>query len=208
MNKKVLLRPIVLFCMMIFSFFASAQTTSSTTYDNEQRYSWLPFTSHGYVGGSIGQATYDDLTCVGGSSCDDEDIGFKIFTGGRIKNILGIELGYINLGEVDVNGGSAKAQGIDLSVVGNLPIGSSQFSVFGKIGTTYGWTKTNPGAQAAVLGAPSGKERGFGWNYGVGVNYDLNRNWAIRGEWERRRFEFVDNDKDIDLLSVGFNYKF
>ena len=95
------------------------------------------------------------------------------------------------------------ARGANLSVIGNLPL-NDRFSLFGRVGGTYGWTKTDSNTPTIS----SGKERGFGLGYGAGINFDLAANWALRAEWERHRFEFVNQKSDVDLYTIGFNYKF
>ena len=170
--------------------------------DATQKRSWLPLTSNGYVGISGGQVNYD-LNCVSGYSCDDTTTGFKLFTGGKLWNVVGLELSYLELGKGHRAGGDIRARGIDLSLIGNLPINQG-FSVFGKVGSTYGWTRTS----ASAPGISSGKERGFGLSYGAGLNYDFASNWGVRAEWERHRFDFVGANKDTDLFSVGVTYRF
>ena len=173
-----------------------------TTVESAERLSWLPFTSNGYVGISGGKVTYN-LNCVPGFSCDDTGTGFKLFTGGKLWNVIGLELSYLEFGKVDNAGGSTRARGIDLSLLGNLPLGE-HFSLFGKVGSTYAQTRTS----ASAPGAASGKERGFGLSYGGGLNYDFTSNWGVRAEWERHRLDFVGSNKDVDFISVGVNYRF
>jgi OmpA-OmpF porin, OOP family len=178
---------------------AVAQTTSSG--ETEGR-GWIPGTTHGYLGISAGEADYD-TSCVNGFNCDHKDAGFKLYTGGRVWNIIGVELSYINLGKTERGGGETKAQGVDLSAIANLPLGS-HFSLFGKVGSTYGWTKVS----AEAPGVATGKEHGFGLSYGAGLGWEFSRNWGLRAEWERHRFDFVGNDRDVDFYSLGVHYRF
>jgi OmpA-OmpF porin, OOP family len=177
---------------------AGAQTTPPA---GEPTRSWLPLTSYGYVGLNGGVTDFD-TTCVPGFECDKSNVGFKAYAGGQLWRFIGLELGYVNVGKVEVGGGSGKAQGANLSLLANLPIGP--INAFAKVGTTYGFTKTTTG----VAGAPSGRDRGFGMSYGAGVGYDLARNWQVRAEWDRYRFDFKGNDNDVDMFSLGAVYKF
>jgi OmpA-OmpF porin, OOP family len=179
---------------------AFAAPLSVNAQDSASR-SWLPFTDYGYVGASVGQAEFD-TDCVAGFSCDDNDTSFKIFTGGRIRNVFGVELAYVDMGEIERAGGTTEARGVNLSAVGYLPL-NERFSFFGKVGTTYGWTDTS-----AAAGFDSGEEKDFGLSYGVGLNVELVNQWAARAEWERHNFEFAQDDDDIDLFTVGVSYKF
>ena len=73
-------------------------------------------------------------------------------------------------------GGNTWARGLNLSVIGNLPIGD-RFSVFGRVGGTDGWTKT----ESNTSSLQSGKDRGVGLAYGLGINFNLSTNWGLRG---------------------------
>jgi opacity protein-like surface antigen len=164
--------------------------------------SWIPGTSYGYVGLSLGQSEYD-LNCTAGFNCDDGDFAGKLYTGGKFNNMFGVELAYVNLGKAEANGGSVQAQLANVSLVGNLPV-AEQLSVYGKVGAFYGFTDVDTTAP----GVATGEENDFGWSYGLGVQFDINRNWAVTGDWDHYRVDFVDRDDDVQLWSVGVLYKF
>lgn len=190
------------------STLASAQTVDSgygRWQDNSttRPSSWIPMTSYGYTGLSVGESDFDLGGCAAGLSCDSKDLGFKIFTGGKFNRLLGVELAYVNLGAAEANGGEQKAQGANLSLVGNIPLGE-RFNIYGKVGGIYGWTKTS----ATAPGIASGEEDELNWSYGAGVQFDINRNWAVVGDWDHYRFDFASRTDDIELLSAGVVYKF
>jgi OOP family OmpA-OmpF porin len=164
--------------------------------------SWIPGTSYGYVGAGIGQSSYD-INCTPGLACDDSDTGFKVFTGGKFSRYLGVEGAYVNLGKANANGGGSKAQGIELSLVGTLPIGD-MFSVDAKVGGIYGWTDSS----TTVPGVGSGDRHGLNGSYGAGVQLDVARNWAVRGDWDHYRFDYADRNDDVQLYSLNVLYKF
>ena len=202
--KKLMLAGTLGVLGVVASFSASAQMTGSpsrSTADTPK--SWIPYTSYGYVGASVGRTNYDLGGCVALFSCDDEATGFKLYTGGRFSRYFGLELGYVNLGNADRNGGEIKAQGANLSLVGNIPLGDS-FNIFGKVGGIYAWTKTS----TIVPRVPAGKEDGLGLSYGVGMQYDINRTFAVRADWDRYRLKYVGQREDADLYSVGVVFKF
>ncbi len=189
------------------STLAGAQGTDSTYGrwdDNESSrpHSFLPLTSYGYVGANVGRSTYD-LNCGPGAACDDTDIGGKLYTGGKINRMFGVELAYVHLGQADANGGTTKVQLANLSFVGNVPIGE-QFNVYGKVGGFYGWTDMD----TTTPGAPSGEENDLGVSYGLGVQFDFNRNWAVAADFDHYRVDYVDRKDDVELLSIGLVYKF
>jgi opacity protein-like surface antigen len=184
---------------------APAQSTDYGRWDDagDRPRSFIPMTSYGYVGLSLGQATYD-LNCVGGFECDDkDDIAGKLYTGGKFSRMLGLELAYVWLGEAQANGGSTEAQLANLSLVGNVPIGE-RFNAYAKVGAFYGWTDVD----ATAPGVPSGEENDLGLSYGLGVQFDINRNWAVTGDWDHYRVDFTDRSDDVQLWSLGVLYKF
>ncbi len=181
---------------------AQAQTTRSPmTSSTAESYSLLPGTTRGYIAGSVGRAEFDTFCAF---NCDDPDISGKVVTGGSWSNIIGVELGYFYFGSASRNGGDTEAQGVNLSLVGNLPIGDV-FNVFAKVGTTYGWTDVSV---APGFGFVSGTDNGFGLSYGAGVGFDLNRNWTLLAEWEQHRLKFVSGRDEVSLLSLGVKYRF
>jgi len=186
------------------SLAAYAQTSGSVSgqTSGSPSGSWIPGTSYGYVGGSVGRTDYDLGGCVG-FSCDDKATGFKLFTGGRFSRYFGIELGYVNLGEADRNGGHVKAQGANLSLIGNIPV-ADNFNIFGKLGGIYGWTKTS----TVIPGVAAGKDDGVGLSYGASLQFDITKTVSLRADWDRYRLKYVGQREDADLYSVGVVFKF
>lgn len=196
MDKKLFTRTLLAGCILAAPLAAMAQSRSSGDPD-----SWIPFTSHGYFGAAAGQSTFD-VNCVPGFSCDDKDSAFKIYTGGKFRNVLGLDLAYVDLGKIELGQGSARARGLNLSLTANLPL-NEMFAVYGKVGSTYGSTQT------PVFLEGNKRERGFGKTYGAGLDVSFGRNWGMRAEWERQTFEFAGiGDRDVDLGTLGVHYKF
>jgi OOP family OmpA-OmpF porin len=180
---------------------AWAQSSSSSS---DMRYSWLPYTTSGYVGGSLGTGELH-TDCVPGLSCDDPKTSGKIYTGGMFNPYLGVELGYVQWGDADRNGGTTKVRGVNAMLTGFLPLGP-MFTLVGKVGTTYGWSKVSLGTG---VDAPSGSVNGFGLAYGGGLSFDFDRNWSATLDWERHQLKFEGSDrKDVDLTTLGIKYRF
>ncbi len=178
----------------------TATTSSSAGMGN--RSSVLPYTQDGYVGISAGRSNYDLRT--GGMPYDDSDTGYKIYTGGFFHPNLGVEFGYLNAGKAHRLGGDTEAHGFNLSLVGRAPLGE-QFDVFGKVGTTYGRTRTS-GVQGT--GVRTGRDDGFGLSYGLGARWAFSPQWAAVVEWERHNFRFADGTDPVKLTTVGLQYRF
>jgi OOP family OmpA-OmpF porin len=168
------------------------------------RESWIPYTSSGYIGISGGKPDLK-TDCVAGTSCDDPDSGWSVYLGGQFNPYLGLQLGYLQLQDADRNGGDTKVRGVNISLTGAVPLGSN-FSLNGRLGGTYGWTKTSVGAGVP---AASGNEEGFGVAYGVGASWDFDRHWSVTLDWDRHRLNYAgDQKKDTDIASIGLRYRF
>jgi hypothetical protein len=176
---------------------------SSSRYD-PNRQSWIPYTTNGYVTIAYGGGDFGDLDCATGFECDNPDWAAKINTGGMLNEWIGLELGYFHTGNADHNGGEARARGVNLSLTGFLPLNYG-FSLMAKVGGTYGMTKLS----GTAAGTPRGSEEGFGVSYGAGLSFDFNPNWSLTLEWERHNLKFAgDDDRNVDLATVGVRYRF
>lgn len=183
---------------------AQAQAGSSRSgWNGDDRTPWASTAGHGYLGASIGRSNHDLPGCLPGSSCDDNSDTYKAFIGGTITPHLGLELGYVHLGDLDRNNGEVKAQGANLGVVGFLPLAKS-LTLLGKIGGLYSWTRTT----SNNAGVPTGKENSLGLSYGVGIQWDMVNDWALRGDWDRYRIKYVSERQTTDTFSLAIVYKY
>lgn len=171
--------------------------------DTTRPWSLIPMTSYGYVGASAGMTKFGLPGCVPGTSCDDADIGFKVYAGGQFSRIFGVEVGYVDLGRLDRNGGDVRARGVNLGLVANWPV-TEQVNVFGKIGAIYAWTRTG----SPVPGVATGNRSDMNLSYGLGAQYDIDRHWAVRGDMDVYRVEFATGRDNVTLFSLGGVYKF
>ena len=169
----------------------------------EGNFSVIPYTSHGYVGVNVGKPDYD-LGCVGGFGCSDSSTSYHLYTGGMFNRYFGAELGYVNLGDMERGGGKAEAHGINLSLVGRLPLGVVH--LFGKVGTTYGRSEVSA---SPLSGVATGKASGWEGSYGAGIGFDLSPRSSIVLEWNRYDVRFVGIGKrEVDTTSIGYMHRF
>ncbi len=185
-----------------------------------------------YMGANIGQAkaTIDDarinssLLGAGFSSTtiadDDRDTAYKVFGGYQINPNFAIEGGYFNLGRFGYTAntvpagsliGDVKVQGINLDLVGTLPI-TERISVLGRVGAHYdeanGSYRTTGAAQAFNFN-PNPSTRETNLKVGLGLQYAITESLALRTEIERYRInDAIDNRGDVDTVSVGLVYRF
>jgi OmpA-OmpF porin, OOP family len=184
---------------------AIAQTSSSSDEGAGLRHgNWFQ-RGQGYLGLNLGRSHYG-VAC-GGSAfiCDTSDRSVKVTAGMMAGNYWGVELGYLDLGRIARAGGTTKAQGLNLSVVGRAPV-LQQFSVFGKLGTTYGRTETST---AAASGMAGGTERGLGLSYGAGLSWDFTSRLSATLEWDSNEFRFASGGRDpVRSTSLGLQYRY
>jgi OmpA-OmpF porin, OOP family len=165
-----------------------------------------------YLGGAFGQATFKEWCSTGGTpnasfnSCKDTDSAWKLLGGYRFNRQFAIEATYIDWGEVaaNVNLGvppavevAASQHSYGLAAVGTLPVGE-RFELFGKAGFLQNEQETR-----RVRPNPSTLQRDeSGFHYGLGAKYALTNSWAVRGEWEKTE------KLDVEMLSIGLEYRF
>jgi len=170
----------------------------------------LPVAAHAdsgfYIGGSAGGATIE--ADLGGlsipglpASIDEDDTALKAFLGYRFDLpviSLGIEGGYVDLGEpdIDILGDEllVDVTGVNLWGIAALDLGL--FDVFGKLGY-ISWD-----VEADYLGS-SVSDDGSDPGYGLGAAFHLGP-LQIRGEYEIYDLE----DTDVSMLSLGIAYQF
>ena len=75
-----------------------------------------------------------------------------------VGNFWGVELGYLNMGRIARGGGETRAQGLNLSLVGQSAGGAVAAACSARSGTTYGRTETSA---LAASGIAAGTERGL-----------------------------------------------
>ena len=155
---------------------------------------------------------------VNSLSDDDRSTGFKAFGGYQFNRNFALEAGVFSLGTFGYHAtttpagtlhGQAKVRGLNLDLVGTLPI-NDRFSVFGRAGLTYAEAKdrfTSTGA--VVVNNPNPSERAANWKAGVGLQYAFTPALSIRAELERYRInDAVGNKGDIDMASIGLVFRF
>lgn len=168
--------------------------------------------AQGYLGFSVGQSDIDDEITAGlitSGTVDGKDTAWKLFGGYLFTPNFGLELAYVDLGEVSysgsffaspVTGGKVEVNGFNVAALGSFPV-TEQFSLFGKLGLFIWEAK----ASDTTGGAPfAAKEDGSDLSFGVGIGYHFTRNLGVRAEWER----FEAADADADLVSIGLVWRF
>jgi OOP family OmpA-OmpF porin len=180
---------------------AGAQSASTDL----SAHSLLPANGHSYIGLSLGRSRYSAPCGPAVFNCDRTDTSVEFTAGSMLGNFWGVELGYLDMGRINRGGGTTRARGVDLSLVGRAPVWQS-LGVFGKLGTTYGRTNTSaaPGSNL-----PTGSGRGFGLSYGAGVSYDFTPQLSATLGLDSHDFRFAGIGREpVRATHLGLQYKY
>jgi opacity protein-like surface antigen len=158
-----------------------------------------------YIGLNAGQSNYRLNNGTGAFPADQRKSSYSLYGGGYFSNNFGLELGYTDFDRINRAGGSTKADGFSVSLVGKLPV-SPSFNLLGKLGTTYG--RTDVSANPAS-GFASGKATGWGASYGIGAEYAFSSNLSAVLQYDEYRLKFAGSGNDkINTTSLGLRYNF
>jgi len=158
-----------------------------------------------YIGLNAGKSDFSLGNGTGVFASENKDTAYSIYGGSYFSNNLGMELGFTDFGKLNRAGGTTKAQGFNLSLVGRLPL-SPAFNLLGKVGTTYGRTDVSsvPGS-----GVASGSESGFGVSYGLGAEYAFNPQLSAVLQYDSHDLKFAGSGRDrVSATTAGLRYKF
>jgi hypothetical protein len=178
----------------------SASTTNATIFPATRS------TRDTFIGIAIGKPTYS-TSCgnIAGLSCSNNGTSVSVTAGNMFTRNWGGELSYLDLGKADRAGGSVDARGVNVSVVGRLPLGDN-FALEGKVGGTYGITHVNPNP---LSGLPSGRSSGFGLGYGVAFNVSFTHGLQASIGWEQHDFHFAGQGMStVQNITLGVAYRF
>jgi OOP family OmpA-OmpF porin len=161
----------------------------------------------GYLGASGGEAKYrsDCHRTVTLLECDRTDTGFKIYAGGKINRVLGLEVGYSDFGRIPVSGNDVRAWAVPITLTAGVPIGE-RFDLFAKGGGLYGRTDVNTDLNDSL--SAGGERNGWGWTYGAGASFAVTPTVRIRADFDRYKLDFVGGRRDVDMLSAGVQVRF
>lgn len=149
---------------------------------------------------------------------DERDTAYKLFGGWQFNRHLAVEAGYFNLGRFGFTSttvpagtlsGRIKLQGVNLDVVGTLPL-TERLSLIGRVGGQYASARDAfSGTGAVNVLDPDPSKRSFGYKAGAGLQYEVSRSFLVRLEAERYRInDAVGNRGDVNLVSLGLVFPF
>ena len=205
MNARVLLAFVCAVCIATGAFAQATSGGSSTADTGSSARSLMPGKGRGYIGLSLGRSHYTSSCGATSFSCDSNGNAVEISAGSMLGNFWGVELGFLDMGRISRGGGTTRARGVDLSLVGKTPVWDA-LGVFGKVGATYGRTETSAATGSTTA---TGSERGFGLSYGAGVSYDFTPSLSATLALESHDFRFAGGARDpVRSTSLGLQYKY
>ncbi len=140
-----------------------------------------------YVGGSIGNASYNEA--------DDSDIGFDLFVGLDLNEVLSVELGWANFGEAE-NAGSIEVTALHAAMVGHLSL-QNDLSLVGKLGI-FSWDAD------LTVGSSTTSDSDTDVFFGLSVDYEITGKTSVRFGIDR----YAIDEEDITVYSVGIKQRF
>ena len=203
------------------SLVALASITSTLAAADES--GWYAGAHMGQAQASIDDARIGSNLSQGGAtmtsiSSDNRDTAYKLFGGYQFNKNIALEGGYFDLGKFGFAAnttpsgtltGEIKLRGLNLDVVGTLPI-TERFSVLGRIGANYAQASDSFRETGALgVGNPNPSTRETHLKLGWGLQYALTDSLTVRAEMERYQVhDAMGNKGDVDLVSLGLIYRF
>jgi OmpA-OmpF porin, OOP family len=130
---------------------------------------------------------------------DDTESVWRLLGGYRANRNFAVELGYADLGEMNIAGRGVNSSAWELLALGIYPLGE-RFSLYGKLGGYRGEAKGG-----------GITERRNDLTFGFGGQYDASRNLGVRVEWQRYT-DFgggaLGGVSDQDVISLSAIYRF
>jgi len=131
---------------------------------------------------------------------DESTTAFRLAFGYEWNDIVALEAGYSNLGEVDadvsIGRAEAEADGFEFAVVVRWPL-AERFALAGRAGWLW-WD-----GETRLAGLSAGESGGDAL-FGIGGEFMATDQFGITLGWSRYRLD----DLDVDYASVGLRVRF
>jgi hypothetical protein len=160
-----------------------------------------------YIGLSAGTSDLSrPITAFGLFGGSQQGTAYSVAVGNYFTNQnFGVELGYTDFGSVNHTGSTTKVDGINLSLIGRMPL-SSSFNLLGKVGTTYGRTDVTANSGSGVVG---GSERGFDWSYGMGGELVLSPQWSALLQYDEHFVKYPSSGNErVSNTTLGARFHY
>jgi OOP family OmpA-OmpF porin len=159
----------------------------------------------GYIGASGGESKFE-ANCRNTNvfQCDQRDTAFRVYAGGQMNRVLGLEVGYTDFGRIRASGGETNAWAVPIVLTAGFH--ADRWSVFGKAGGLYSRTDVNVDLNDTF--SARGDRNGWGWTYGAGATFGITPNLHLRADVDRYQMDFAGGRRDVDMISGGVVWRF
>lgn len=163
--------------------------------------------AQGYVGAAAG-VTKLSVDCSGTTTCDDTDVGGKLFGGFKFTPNLSGELNYFHFGKAEATigaiSGEAKVSALGAGVAFSGMLAPSWTGV-ARLGVAR--VKTDVSGSLGGFTA-SDSETATKAYYGVGVGFLVMPNLSIDGAIDYTKLKYGGESDNVGLFSVGVTFSF
>jgi hypothetical protein len=193
--------------MLLAGSAASIAQNSATSASDAKGTGGYPSMGASYIGINGGVSDYSRRNGGTGNfpNGDRSDAYSVVYGNYGLNSNAGFEVGYIDFGSVGRGGGTTKATGVNLSLIGRLPL-NEQFNLLAKVGGTYSQTDVSSAAGSSTT---AGSENGLDWAYGIGAEANLNAQFSVVLQYNEHFLKFAGGSKDrVSNTTVGLRYNF
>ena len=149
---------------------------------------------------------------------DDRDPAYKVLLGYRLNDWLAVEGGYVHLGEFRVTRETAagainadvRLKGLAVDAVATWPLRRG-FALSATLGTLLSESKVfiaSSGTAVPATGTGSRVDDEANLHYGLGLRYALDARKTLRVDWDRYDGIGKAAPADVNLYTVGIEFRF
>lgn len=163
-----------------------------------------------YIGGAFG-FTHVAVDCPSYYSCDDGDVGFKLYGGYNFTSQFGVQADYIDFGSVSSTAPfGVKALELSTSMIGVSGVFNFDFSKQWSGAAKLGLANSSVDGSGVLGNGSKSSTKVYG---GFDVGYAINPKIKLRAGWDFVGAEYTNNvgvsdDYTAHLFSVGASFSF
>lgn len=156
-----------------------------------------------YVGAGIGPSKIS-ISCAGAATCDQTDVGFKLYGGWSLPGPFAVEATYFDWGKANRVGGAPPPLSTDAYGLG---IGGAYFINFAAFQCALRLGIVSNRASTTTVGTTSYSHTAP--YYGGGCAYPIAPHWWITAEGDFSRAKYTGVDKaNTQLFTIGVRFHF
>lgn len=177
---------------------------------------------YAYTGLSGGVASFSDLCSNVPADCDDSALAYRLYTGARLLPSFGVEVGYTLMDDFGVSGYSVEPEGLDVTALYHIPMGS-RLDLYAKAGGFF-WDTTVNTNEATLnnnanlsqddvdeLTSRDGVASGIDLRTGLGLRFGITSSISLRADYDFVP-DFGNNDlggtDDLHIMSGAVEFHF